>query len=153
MNNLKSLFIAMSVTFICLFTTMASYSETLGVVDLNKILANYAKAQNVSADLKVKEADLQKFVADAQKQLKGTANPMENKKLEDKLTAELNSRAANLKEEQTKQLKQVEDNINQTITAVAKAHKIDVVFNRASIVLGGTDLTDEILTTLNADNK
>ena len=62
---MKSLKITFS-TLLC-FVMFASFSlaaqaKDFGVVNLNKVIENYSEAQKVSADLRVKESELQKFV-------------------------------------------------------------------------------------------
>ena len=57
----------------------------LRMQDLNKYKTI---TEVIEGYLKVKEAELQKFVADAQKKLKDAASPVERKNLEDKLSNE-----------------------------------------------------------------
>jgi Skp family chaperone for outer membrane proteins len=127
-----------------------AFAQQIGVVDLDKVVNNYSKAQDVSADLKVKEAELQKFLADAQKQLKDATSPVEKKNLEDKLTQQFKSKSDEFKDAQIKQWKQIEDSIFSAIETVSKTNKLDVILVKSSVLLGGTDVTDQILTLLNS---
>lgn len=149
MNNMKKLFISFVLIAITMFVSLAANADTIGTVDLDKILANYTKAQSVSADLQVKEAELQKFIADAQKQLKTATTPVDKKNLEDKLTDEFQKKGQAFKDEQAKQWKMIEDNVYAAISTVAKSKKIDVVINENSVLMGGVDITEDVTTYLN----
>ncbi|MEI7473913.1 MAG: OmpH family outer membrane protein [bacterium] len=153
MNNLKKLFASFVFVAVTMFVGMAANADTIGVVDLDKILANYTKAQSVSADLQVKEAELQKFIADAQKQLKTAATPLEKKNLEDKLTQDFQTKGQSFKDEQAKQWKMIEDTVYSSIQTVAKSKKIDVVINESSVLMGGIDITDDVTAYLNKQSK
>jgi len=128
---------------------LQSYAQQVGVVDLDKIVNNYSKAQDVSADLKVKEAELQKFLAEAQKQLKDAPSPVEKKNLEEKLTQQFKTKSEDFKDAQIKQWKQIEDNIFSAIETVSKTNRLDVVLVKSSVLFGGNDVTDQILNLLN----
>jgi len=148
MNFKNALTVLAAVATIGTFAGIAS-ADTIGVVDVDRIYTDYAKAQNVSADMKVKEADLQKFLADAQKKLKETTSPVERKNLEDKLTLEFKNKAEKYKSYQIDQIKEIEKNVFDAIDSVSKTDKIDIVVVKQSVLTGGKDITDEVLTTLN----
>ena len=149
MKGLKKTFLAVSMAGLIGVSGLAAFAEGIGVVDLDKVVANYQQAQDVSADLKVKEAELQKFLADAQKQLKDAKTPIEKKNLEDKLTQEFKSRSEVFRNTQIKQWKQVEDNVFESIEQVSKAKKFDAILNKSAVLYGGTEVTDNVLTILN----
>ncbi|MDD3014617.1 MAG: OmpH family outer membrane protein [Candidatus Gastranaerophilales bacterium] len=144
----KYLIVFAAVTTIGL-SGLHAFAQQVGVVDLDRVVNNYSKAQDVSADLKVKEAELQKFLADAQKQLKDATSPVEKKNLENKLTKQFKTKSDEFKDAQIKQWKQIEDNIFSAIETVSKTNKLDVVLVKSSVLYGGTDLSDQILNLLN----
>jgi Skp family chaperone for outer membrane proteins len=144
----KKVILALAVVSVFSFSKVASFAE-VGVVDLDKVIGSYSKAQDVSADLKTKEAELQKFLADAQKQLKNTSSPIEKKNLEDRLTQEFKTKSDNFRDSQIKSWKQIEDNVFNAIDQTAKSRKIDLVLTKASVLSGGADITDQIITVLN----
>lgn len=149
MISVKKLSILATVACVLSFSGMKAYADAVGFVDLDKVISNYSKADDVSADLKGKEAELQKFLADAQKQLKTTATPVERKNLEDKLTKEFKAKSDSFKDSQIKEWKEVEDNVYKAIDTTAKTQKLDVVLNKAAVLSGGKDITDEVVTLLN----
>ena len=150
MKFIKTAFVTAAIALTLGFSANIASAETIGVVDLDKVINSYTKAQNVSAELKVKEAELQKFLADAQKKLKDTASPLDRKNLEDKLTAEFKTKSDAYRNYQVTQMKSIEDNVFGTIEKIAKDQNVDVVINKAAVLVGGCDITDKVVTTLNA---
>lgn len=94
MKLFKNMFAVIALIAVLTLSNAAAFAETIGVVDLDKVVNNYKQAQDVSAELKVKEAELQKFLADAQKKLKNTSTPVERKNLEEKLTKEFKKKVS-----------------------------------------------------------
>ncbi|OGH99228.1 MAG: hypothetical protein A2287_02685 [Candidatus Melainabacteria bacterium RIFOXYA12_FULL_32_12] len=148
MRVFKKFLTMLAVVSVIGFSGLASYAE-VAIVDLDKVISNYSKAQDVSADLKVKEAELQKFLADAQKQLKNANSPVEKKNLEDRLTNEFKTKADGFRELQIKEWKEIEDSVFSAIDKAAKSKKLDLVLNKSSVLQGGVDITDQIINLLN----
>lgn len=149
MNIFKKSVLSVALISAVSLSSVAAYAAGVGVVDLDKVVSNYSKAEDVSTDLKNKEIELQKFLTDAQKKLKEAATPVEKKQLEDKLTAEFKTRSDSFKDAQVKEWKQVEDNVYGAINQTAKDQKLDLVLNKASVLVGGTDISDDVIKVLN----
>jgi Skp family chaperone for outer membrane proteins len=150
MNLIKYFLITLTVAAVFSFAGAKAFAANIGKVDLDKVVSSYTKAQDVSADLKVKEAELQKFLADAQKKLKDTTSPVERKNLEDKLTQEFQIKSQNFRDTQIKQWKEIEDNVFKALETTAKEQKLDVILSQQSVLIGGTDVTDKVLLLLNS---
>lgn len=148
MKSLKKIFITLAIISMVSFSGLHSFADT-GVVDLDKVINNYSKYLDFAADMKVKQADVEKFVADTNIQLKDAKTPLEKKNLEEKATKDYEDRIQSIKENQIKQLKEIEDNVYSVIEKTSKCKKIDMVFNKSSVLYGGVDLTDEVIATLN----
>lgn len=153
MNNLIKLSVSFVFVVMTMFISLTASADTIGVVNLDKIMANYTKAQGVLADLQVKDAELKKFVADAQKQLKDTSTPVEKKNMEEKLSNEFQTKGQAFKNEQIKQWTMIENTILESVKVVAKSMKIDVVLNESSVLIGGNDITEAVTTYLNKQSK
>ena len=148
MKRFKTAFIALAIVGVVGFSGLKSFADT-GVVDLDKIINNYSKYQDFAADMKVKEAEIQKFVADTNKNIKDAKTPLEKKNLEEKATKDYDQRIQVIKDNQVKQLKDIEDNIYSAVGQSVKTRKIDIVLNKSSVLYGGVDLTDAVLDILN----
>jgi outer membrane protein len=129
-------------------------ADTIGYVNVDKVLGSYDKYQSVLADIKVREADLRKMQADFVKQLETnrkanakspvTADAME-KGLRDKLQARFNED----RDWATTKQKEIDTAVNGTIKQVAMQKGVDVVVNEQALLLGGVDLTNEVVSALN----
>lgn len=153
MNKLKKLSVSFVFVVITMLSGLAANADTVGVVNLDKVMADYTKAQTVLADLQVKDAELKKFIADAQKQLKTAVTPVEKKNLEDKLSQDFQVKGQAFKDEQVKQWTLLEDTILDSVKTVSKSMKIDVVLNDSSVLVGGTDITEAVTAYLNKQSK
>lgn len=151
MGILKKFFAALAVFVLLGFSEVGAFAAEIGVVNLDDILSGYSKYQDLSADLKVKDAELQKFLADAQKQLKDANTPVERKNLEAKLSSVFKQKSDAFRDLQARQYKQIEDNVYVAITTVSKTKKLDVVLNKSSVLIGGADITKDVLALLNSE--
>jgi len=148
MNNFKTIISLAAIIMSVLISNTGAFAEEIGTVDINKIVNNYSKAQEVVADLKVKESELQKFVAEARKDLKSNTTS-DKKVLEDKYNKELKQKSDAFKQEEIKQLSVIQENIATAIKNVADTKNIKSVFKKESMIMGAQDLTDEVIKTLN----
>ncbi|MFH0702235.1 MAG: OmpH family outer membrane protein [bacterium] len=153
MKNFKKFLITLAIMGALMFSGVNAFAKDAGVVDLDKVIGDYSKAQDASADLKIKEAELQKFLADAQKQLKNAASPVERKNLEDKLTEEFKVKSQNFRELQAKQWKEIEDSVFSAIDKISKEKDLSLILNKAGVLRGGVDITEQILGVLNKKDK
>lgn len=149
MKSFKNICLASLFAISILGSHISVWADEIGVVDMNKIYSNYSKAQLIAADLKVKETDLQKFVADARVDLK-SCKSSDKKALEDKYNKQLQEKTSSLKTEEQKQLATIQQDVTFAIKNVADKKAIKSVFKKDSMVMGVTDLTDEVIQSLNS---
>lgn len=131
-----------------------AWADSIGYVNIDKVIGGYEHAQSLMADMKVREADLRKMQADFVKQIEEnrkanakspvTADSLE-KTLGERLQAKVNEYRDWTKAQQT----EVDKTVNVVIAQVAKRRAIDVVVAEQAVLIGGTDLTPEVITTLN----
>jgi len=133
-------------------------ADTIGTVDYDKLIRSYNKAQVFQDDMKSKQADLEKMRADYIKQIREAKTKQPNnpvaveqlqKSLEEKLEGKVNE-YSNLQESQAKSL---ENEMNNTIETVAKSKNLSVVLAKQTVFVGGTDITNDVLTRLNAGSS
>ncbi|MDD3012854.1 MAG: OmpH family outer membrane protein [Candidatus Gastranaerophilales bacterium] len=152
MKYLKTIISLVAITMSIFISNTGVFAEEIGTVDINKIINNYSKAQEVVADLKIKESELQKFVAEARKDLKLNTTT-DKKDLEDKYTKEFKQKTNAFKQEEIKQLSVIQRDIAKAIKNVADTKNIKSVFKKESMIMGSQDLTDEVLKILNAKTE
>ena len=129
-------------------------SGNIGIIDLDKVVGNYGKAQSVMADIKVKEADLRKVQADYVKQLEDTRktqakNPVLSDQLEKDLNNKLSVKLNEYRDWSSARQKEIDNDLQTTIKAVAQSKGLDVVLSKDAVFQGGSDMTNEVLSRLN----
>jgi outer membrane protein len=135
-------------------SSLSSWADTIGTINLEKVIGSYDKAQTVMADLKVREADLRKLQADFSKQLEdarkaNAKSPVTSDALEKDLTNKLKAKLNEFRDWATLQQKTVDDDLNLAIKTVAQRKGVDVVVSEASVLLGGQSITNDVITELN----
>lgn len=149
MFNMKKVLLVFVAVSLLSFTKLSAFAEEIGYIDINKIIANYSKARNVEVNLKAKEADIKKFINDARKNIKTSSNVVESRKLQAKYTRELQEKSTLYKKEQLAQISSVEESITSAVKIVAERKKITAVFKKEDLIIGGTDLTSDVIVELN----
>jgi Skp family chaperone for outer membrane proteins len=133
----------------------AQAADTIGTVDYDKLVRSYNKAQLFSDDMKSKEADLEKMRAEFVKQVREAKTKQPNnpvavdqlqKSLEDKLSAKLNE----YRSQQESQAKALEEEMNNAIESAARSKNLSVILAKQTVFVGGTDITNDVLSRLNA---
>jgi outer membrane protein len=129
-------------------------AEVIGVVDLDKVMSNYNKAQSVLADIKVREADLRKLQADYAKQLEDAKknnpkNPIAADQMEKDLTNKLTVRINEYRDWTATKQKEIDTALEVSIRDAAKAKGVNVVLSKQAVFDGGVDITNDILSRLN----
>lgn len=144
----KMTFITAMVCFL-LFFSLEAFAEEIGVVSINKIVSGYSKAQEVINDLKTKEAEVQKLIAAAKKNIQSAKTFTQRKSLEEKYNRELQQKSKLYAENNTKQWDIVQKNILDAVQIAADNKKITIVLKKDIVICGGTDLTGDVLAILN----
>jgi len=126
----------------------------IGVVDPDKVVKAYPKAEQLAKDLKSEEDRVHKMIEDGNRQL-------EKAKTDHKPPAELEGLQRRLQESIDKEVKQVqsraqsletqlETDVQNAIKAEAAARKLDIVLLKPVVFMGGIDLTDSVMKRLAA---
>jgi Skp family chaperone for outer membrane proteins len=149
MRCFKTLLLGLALVAMMVLTPLGAFAQSIGTVDADKIIANYSKAQDVEADLKVKEAEIQKFIAEAQKQIKNATTPVEKSNLEKKLSEEFRQKQTEYRQLQLDESKKINDDILSAIDTVAQQQSLDLVLAKGAVFIGGKDITDSVLQMLN----
>ncbi len=152
---MKRLMTLLLSAFFVFSTAAAQAADTIGTVDYEKLLRSYTKAQLFSDDIKSKQAELEKMQAEFVKQIreakaKNPNNPVQvdqlQKSLEDKLQAKLND----FRGFQESQAKALETEMNNAIEGAARNKNLSIILAKQTVFVGGTDITNDVLSRLNA---
>ena len=119
------------------FSTSAFAAE-LGFVDWNAVVANYPGIKQVAQEVIAEKARLQ---TQFNEQAKALTTDQEKIELANKLNAQM------AQFEQGK-YDPINKKIRRTILRVAKTNNIDSVVNAGAMIVGGKDLTQEVIAAL-----
>ena len=149
--------LALSALILTAGAARALAADTIGTVDYDRLVRSYNKAQAFSDDMKTKEAELEKTRADYVKQIRDTKtkspnNPVAVDQLQKKLEDQLNAKVETFRTQQEGQAKLIEAEMNSAIEGAAKAKSLSVVLAKQTVFVGGTDITTDVLSRLNANS-
>ncbi len=137
--------------------TAAVTPKVIGVIDHDKVVSGYPKAQAAFEDLKKGEEKVQKLVENANKQYeeakKSNKPATELESLQKRLQIEIDVEVKKLQGNIGAIENQLQGEIDGAIKAEAANHKVDVVLVKQAVLLGGVDITDGVLKRLSAANQ
>ena len=136
--------------------TAAATPKVIGVIDRDKVVSGYSKAQTAFEDLKKGEEKVQKLVENANKQYedakKANKPAAELEPLQKRLQVEIDNEVKKLQTNIGSIENQLENEIDGAIKAEAATHKVDVVLMKQAVLLGGVDITEGVLKRLSVAN-
>lgn len=139
---MKKLAIAMMMTGLLMGLGGNAEAAGLGYVNMNKILANYEPMKAAQADVHKKYVELQGKYDGEAKRLK----PEALKVVQDRLNKEFI-------DYREKRLGEGYNGLGKIIRDVAKAKGIDDVVRQDAMVVGGVDLTPDVLKAIGSTKK
>ena len=151
MKRVMSLALALSAV-----VGMASQAfAEIGTVDYEKLIRSYNKAQLFNDDRQIREQELEKMRAEYVKQLREAKtskpnNPVAVEQLEKKLEGQLTTRLNETRDWMATKYKELETEMNGAIESIAKSKNLDLVLAKQTVLVGGVDITNDVLSRLNA---
>ena len=133
-------------------TAPAAFAYTIGYVDTAKVLTSYKGAQSAQAQMQkelqayqTQLADRQKKIQEAQKAGKSQAELQKMMEQFEKELAPLKNKAAQLEQKLSADVK---TKVEAQIKSIAQRKKVDVVIDKAAVLYGGVDLTNDVINAL-----
>jgi Skp family chaperone for outer membrane proteins len=128
---------------------LAQGHMVIGVVDRDKVVTSYPKAQQAAEELKHQEDKVHKLIEDSNKQYeegKSAHKPQsELEGLQKRLQTNIDGEVKKIQDRAQSLEGQLEKEIDTAIKAEAAASKVDAVFMKQAVLMGGTDLTDGVI--------
>lgn len=132
----------------------AAPKMSIGLIDREKLLSSYSKAEAAAADFKKAQDRVQKIMEDGQKQYDEAKNahkpPAELEGLKRRLETTVDEEMKKLSAKAQALETQLESDVDTAVKAEAAARKIDVVMIKQAVFMGGTDITEGVLKRLTA---
>lgn len=126
----------------------------VGLVDRDKVVTNYPRAQQAAEELKRQENKVHKLIEDSNKQYEESKAahkpPAELEGLQKRLQKEIDDEVKTVQARAQVLENQLETEIDAAIKAEAVNKKVDAVLMKQAVLFGGTDLTDGVIKRLNA---
>jgi Skp family chaperone for outer membrane proteins len=137
---------------VCFFSSVYA-GDSVGFVDLDRVMQGYKAGEKVLQELKTKREDYQKFLAEKQVEID---KARENKESEAKIKERIAKMEGEIRPKQEEILRRESETqrsflakILETTKIVAKDYGIEVVLEKRAVLLGGFDLTEFVVDKLN----
>lgn len=148
-NNLKVLTIALAAFAIGLSAGNYAMSDTpasfkVAVVNVPKIVESSSQVKALKEQNSKNVQELAKFGETAQNAINKETDEKKQKALKDKYQKEFQAKRTTMTKAYEKKLIEIDTNISNIIQAQAKAQGYDLVLAKGAVLVGGTDITDEI---------
>jgi Skp family chaperone for outer membrane proteins len=128
---------------------LAQGHMVIGVVDRDKVVTSYPKAQQAAEELKRQEDKVHKLIEDSNKQYeesKSAHKPQsELEGLQKRLQTSIDGEVKKIQDRAQGLEGQLEKEIDTAIKDEASARKVDAVFMKQAVLMGGTDITDGVI--------
>ena len=145
---------------LCLLLIMAFVScgfacakDNYGFIDTNYIMTKYTVAANINNNVKQKEAEIQRLLADANKRIAATKDATTKKTLEANAKRQIQPKLDALQSYKRQQYSKIETNINSAISKVAKANNYALILNGNSVAYGAVNVSDLVVRELNTNYR
>lgn len=148
-NSYLSLLLAAEFTV----ATAGAFAQTahwnIGVVDRDKVVTSYSKAQQAAEELKRQEDKVHKLIEESNKQYEESKAahkpPAELEGLQKRLQNHIDDEVKKVQARAQVLESQLENEIDSAIRGEADTRKVDTVLMKQAVLIGGTDLTDGVI--------
>lgn len=127
------------------FVSKLYFRPNLGVVNVSVILAKSSKLKTVQLGNEKKLKELALWVENVNDELEDENDKTQRSKLVEQYKKLTHEKEMLIKQEYSNKLEEVNTEITNLIGKVAKRLGYDVVFANTALVIGGIDITEEVL--------
>lgn len=115
------------------------------VVDVQRVVLSSKEIAALSAERQAQVQELKKMADEANLKITAEEDPAAKKALSESALATINAKKDTFDKIHASGLQAADKRINDVINAVAEKEGLNVVFSKASLVNGGTDITDAVV--------
>ena len=130
-----------------------AFATQVAFVDLQKVVSSSSEVIKLKKEQETKNAELVKLVEKARKEIAGVSDTKKKQELENKYKKEIADKKAQNDKNYAAQLKVIETSIGNVINQQAKLKGYDMVLAKATVLYGTTDLTEDIINAIKANEK
>ena len=125
----------------------------IAVVNVNQVVRAYPKLSLVQRENSLKIGELSQWIDAAQKQIDAEKDNTKKAALIKQTQTVAQQKKAAIQQEYAQKTVELDKEITEIITQVAKKNGYKVVFSKTSVVAGGVDITDKILEKFKEEKK
>lgn len=144
--------LALAAAIAAIVPATPALAYTVGYVDTLRVLTSYSGAKNAQGQVQKEVIAYQKAFADRQQKIMAAQKEGKSAAELQKLTEQYEAELAPLKQKaaslDSKLSGEVKIKIEGVIKRIAQARKVDVVVDKAAVLYGGLDLTDDVVKAL-----
>lgn len=118
----------------------------VAVVNVPKLVESSSQVKALKAQNTKNVQELAKFGETAQAAIAKETDPKKQKALKDKYQKEFQTKRTSMTKTYENKLIEIDKNISNIITAQARAKGYNLVLAKSAVLVGGTDITNEIAT-------
>lgn len=115
------------------------------VVDVQRVVLSSKEIAALSTERQAQVQELRKMADEANLKITAEEDPAAKKALSEAELAKINAKKDTFDKIHASGLQAADKRINDVINAVAEKEGLSVVFSKASLVNGGTDITDAVV--------
>lgn len=136
---------------VILCTTQNAFAgcNDVGVIDITQVWEKYEKSVKIDKMADQKDVELEKYLIEKKRLITQGTSPVERKNLEDKYVKEFQAKVDSTKKWYAGEQQKLEDNMMNAIKQVATQKKLSLILNKKTAILGGVDITNDVITILN----
>ena len=125
----------------------------VGYINYDKVIDNYQFAKNSMKEIETKGLEIQKYLEAKSAEFDKLESPLQKKKLEATVQAELKTKEAAFNDFRNKKEELVYTRIHAVSEKIRVNKGLDAILDARSVFSGGVDITDQLIETLNNNNQ
>lgn len=122
--------------------------KKIAVVDVNRVVGQSKKVQELKNEQETKIRELNMWLAGVKVDVESRKTDAEKQTLVNDYNQQFSQRQNEIRENYTQKLKDIETEITELITNIAKEKGYDMVLSKYVVLFGGDDITEDIMATV-----
>ena len=150
-GNMKRKLVAAAIVLGLSFNT--AFATQVAFVDVQKVVDSSAQVQALKKERETQMKEVVSLVEKARKEIAAESDTDKKKALDEKYTKQLNAKREKMDKEYASKLKTIEESISNIVNTQAKLKGYDMVISRGVVLYGTTDMTDDVIKAVKAQNS
>ncbi len=126
------------------------FAGGIGYINYEKVAANYQFARKSMQEIEAKGMEIQKYLAAKEAEFNKIESPIQKKKFEETVQAELRAKEAAFNALRDKREEEVYNRIHAVAEKIRLERGLDALLDARGVFSGGVDITDALIQKLNA---